>query len=68
MGREAPTYRTGYGVSLGMLWICGASCTALYVLVQRENRKRERGERDWRLQEGDADNLGDDHPAFRLTT
>jgi hypothetical protein len=68
LGREAPTYRTGYGVSLGMLWICGASCTALYVLVQRENRKRERGERDWRLQEGDADNMGDDHPAFRLTT
>ncbi|ORY12692.1 major facilitator superfamily domain-containing protein [Clohesyomyces aquaticus] len=66
--REAPRYRTGYGVSLGMLWICGAACTALFVLVKRENGKRERGERDYRLQGQDADNLGDDHPAFRLTT
>lgn len=65
---EAPLYRTGYGVSLGMLWICGMACTALFFLVKWENGKRERGERDGRLQEVDADNLGDDHPLFRLTT
>ncbi|CAG5148379.1 uncharacterized protein ALTATR162_LOCUS2192 [Alternaria atra] len=65
---EMPTYRTGYGVSLGMLWICGAACTALFFLVKWENAKRERGERDGRLQEVDADNLGDDHPMFRLTS
>jgi hypothetical protein len=53
---------------LGMLWICGAACTGLFWLAKRENRMRERGDRDWRLQEPDADNLGDDHPAFRLTT
>jgi hypothetical protein len=29
---------------------------------------REKGERDSRLREEDKDNLGDDHPAFRLTT
>jgi hypothetical protein len=68
LGNEAPTYKTGYGVSLGMLWICGAACTALYFLVKRENRLREKGERDSRLREEDKDNLGDDHPAFRLTT
>jgi hypothetical protein len=68
LGSEAPRYPTGYGVSLGMLWICGAACTALFWLVKRENRMRERGERDWRLSEVDADNLGDDHPSFRLTT
>ncbi|KAF1843935.1 MFS general substrate transporter [Cucurbitaria berberidis CBS 394.84] len=67
-GSEAPRYPTGYGVSLGMLWICGAACTGMYFLVNFENRKRERGERDSRLQEPDADNLGDDHPHFRLTT
>lgn len=67
-GSEAPLYPTGYGVSLGMLWICGAACTALFFLVKYENRKRERGERDSRLNEPDADNLGDDHPLFRLTT
>ncbi|KAF2868954.1 major facilitator superfamily domain-containing protein [Massariosphaeria phaeospora] len=66
--RESPTYRTGYGVSLGLLWICGVACTALFFLVRAENRKRDRGERDYRLSEADADNLGDDHPGFRLTT
>ncbi|OAK95178.1 MFS general substrate transporter [Phaeosphaeriaceae sp. SRC1lsM3a] len=68
LDREKPKYPTGYGVSLGMLWICGLACTGLFFLVKRENKKRERGDRDWRLQEADADNLGDDHPAFRLTT
>jgi MFS family permease len=68
LGREAPVYRTGYGVSLGLLWICGAACTVMVWIVGRENRRRERGERDWRLQEEDGDNLGDDHPGFRLTT
>lgn len=66
--REAPKYRTGYGVSLGMLWICGVSCTAMYFLARHENRRRDRGDRDHRLNDVDADNLGDDHPHFRLTT
>jgi hypothetical protein len=42
--REMPTYRTGYGVSLGMLWICGVACTGLFFLVRWENGKRGRGE------------------------
>ncbi|KAF2266179.1 MFS general substrate transporter [Lojkania enalia] len=68
LASEAPKYPTGYGVSLGMLWICGAACVSLFFLVKSENRKRDRGERDHRLEEEDADNLGDDHPHFRLTT
>ncbi|PVI07003.1 MFS general substrate transporter, partial [Periconia macrospinosa] len=64
--RESPGYKTGYGVSLGMLWICGIACVSLFFLVKWENAKRERGERDYRLSEVDADNLGDDHPQFRL--
>jgi hypothetical protein len=51
-----------------MLWICGAACSGLFFLAKRENKKRDRGDRDWRLQEVDADNLGDDHPTFRLVT
>jgi hypothetical protein len=33
-----------------------------------ENRKRERGERDWRLclPENERGNLGDDHPSVRF--
>jgi len=65
---EAPRYKTGYGVSLGMLWVSGAACTALFFFVKRENRMRCAGKRDWRLQEVDADNLGDDHPSFRMGT
>ncbi|PCD27071.1 hypothetical protein AU210_013486 [Fusarium oxysporum f. sp. radicis-cucumerinum] len=66
--REAPEYWTGLGVSLGMVWICGVSCTAFYFLAIRENKKRDRGERDHRLQGADADNLGDDHPHWRYAT
>ncbi|KAI0121318.1 major facilitator superfamily domain-containing protein [Xylariales sp. AK1849] len=65
---EAPVYWTGYGVSLGMLWISAAACTVLFLGVIRENKKRSRGERDRRLQEGELNNLGDDHPSFRFAT
>ncbi|KAF2169761.1 hypothetical protein M409DRAFT_64778 [Zasmidium cellare ATCC 36951] len=64
---EAPGYPTGYGVSLGLVWICAAACLTLLIGNILENRKRERGERDWRLEEEDADNLGDDHPHFRFS-
>lgn len=64
---EAPAYPTGYGVSLALAWLCGLACAALLFGVWRENRKRERGERDHRLEGDDADNLGDDHPHFRFT-
>ncbi|KAK8006106.1 tartrate transporter [Apiospora marii] len=65
---EQPAYWTGFGVSLGMLWVCAAACTWLYLGAKRENRRRDRSERDWRLTEPDADNLGDDHPSWRLAT
>lgn len=65
---EQPRYWTGFGVSLAMLWVCAAACTGLYLGARRENRRRDRGERDWRLGEPDADNLGDDHPSWRLAT
>ncbi|KAK0658117.1 putative transporter [Lasiodiplodia hormozganensis] len=66
---EAPHYRTGYGTSLGLLWVCAVMCTVLFFGVTRENRKRDRGERDYRLENDiDKDNLGDDHPHFRFAT
>jgi MFS family permease len=66
--REAPQYWTGYGVSLGMVWVCGISCTLLYILAIRENKKRDRGERDYRLELPDVTNMGDDHPHWRYAT
>ncbi|KAF2096543.1 MFS general substrate transporter [Rhizodiscina lignyota] len=68
LAREAPKYPTGYGVSLGFLWMCAICCTILFFGLKWENKKRDRGERDHRLQEPDADNLGDDHPHFRFTS
>ncbi|RWA07634.1 hypothetical protein EKO27_g7470 [Xylaria grammica] len=65
---EAPQFRTGYGVSLGFLGICAVASTVLFVGVKRENEKRDRGERDYRLEKEDVHNLGDDHPHWRFTT
>ena len=64
---QAPAYKVGYGVSLGLIWMCAIACIVLLLGVRAENRKRERGARDWRLASDDADNLGDDHPHFRFT-
>ena len=67
---EAPRYPTGYGVSLGLMWICGLASTVFLGVLIRENRLREKGARDWRLTELDEEevrNLGDDHPSFRFT-
>ncbi|KAM0709966.1 hypothetical protein Q7P35_002328 [Cladosporium inversicolor] len=64
---QAPHYTVGYGTSLGLLWMCAAACVVLLLGVRAENKKRDRGERDWRLNGPDADNLGDDHPHFRFT-
>ncbi|GAB7357005.1 hypothetical protein MBLNU459_g7834t1 [Dothideomycetes sp. NU459] len=65
---QAPRYKTGYGTSLGLICICGVACTAFFLGVRAENRKRDRGERDQRLEEPDVDNMGDDHPDFRFTS
>jgi MFS family permease len=67
LGKERPYYHTGYGTALGLLWVTALSCTVLLIGVTLENRKRDRGERDYRLEEEDADNLGDDHPHFRFS-
>ncbi|EAW07665.1 allantoate permease family MFS transporter [Aspergillus clavatus NRRL 1] len=66
---EAPRYRTGYGVSLGMTWVCGIACASFLAYLARENRARNAGKRDWRLglPREEVENLGDDHPSFRFT-
>lgn len=64
---ERPWYRTGYGTSLGLMWLCALSCTLMFVGVILENRKRDRGGRDYRYNDPDLDNMGDDHPDFRFS-
>lgn len=64
---EHPEYPTGFGVSLGLLWVCAIASAIFVVGVRRENKRRDAGERDWRLEGAEGDNLGDDHPRFRYT-
>ena len=65
---EAPTYPTGYGVSLGLLYVSLVAAVVMLVGLRLENSKRERGGRDSRynLPEEEKNNLGDDHPRFRF--
>lgn len=64
---QKPTYKIGYGVSLGLQWLCGIACTAFFIGLMIENKKRDEGKRDYRLAlpKEEVENLGDDHPTFR---
>ncbi|KAF2148244.1 transmembrane transporter [Myriangium duriaei CBS 260.36] len=69
MAKYAPRYFVGYGVVLGLLALCGVVSTLFALGLVRENRMRDQGLRDHRLQLGEEEreNLGDDHPSFRFT-
>lgn len=65
---EAPHYPKGFGTSMGMLGLCGIMATVMFFGLKAENKKRDAGGRDYRYEERDLDNMGDDHPTFRFTT
>ncbi|GAB7352783.1 hypothetical protein MBLNU459_g3405t1 [Dothideomycetes sp. NU459] len=65
--KQAPYYKTGYSVALALLLNTGLFATIFLFLLKRENKKRDAGARDGRLNLSDADNLGDDHPSFRFS-
>lgn len=69
LSSEAPLYYTGYGVSLGLVWLCGMSTVIFFCLLWRENKQRAQGKRDFMLSLNpeEVDNLGDAHPHFRFT-
>lgn len=69
LSSEAPTYPTGFGVSLALVWVCGLSCMAFFLYLLRENRLRDQGKRGYLydLPREALDNIGDDHPNFRFT-
>lgn len=68
LSREAPTFLTGYAVSFAFIGLEVLLCTGYLLGLKRENKKRDFGERDWRLSlpQDEIDNLGDDHPEFRF--
>jgi hypothetical protein len=65
---SAPRYTVGYSVSLGMMLLCGIMSTVFAVGVVMENKKRDEGKRDYRLNLDPSvvDNMGDDDPRFRF--
>ena len=65
--KDKPDYTTGHFINLGMLVLSLALATTHILYVKWENRKRENGGRDYRLDEGDEGMLGYKHPSFRYT-
>lgn len=53
-----------------LIVLCGGMALTMFFGIKAENRKRDRGGRDYRFTEeaADLDNMGDDHPHFRFTT
>ncbi|KAJ9617269.1 hypothetical protein H2200_000990 [Cladophialophora chaetospira] len=66
---QAPEYPLGYGLGLGLQWVCVVAATIFFFLLRRENKIRDNGGRDdrYNLPDAERNNLGDDHPAFRFT-
>lgn len=67
--KEKPYYPVGFGVSLALVWLCGISALLFLLMIWMENRRRDEGKRDYRLNAApeQLENLGDDHPSFRYT-
>lgn len=66
---QAPRFVMGYGVALGFVCVHAILATVFMAGLMRENHRRDRGERDYRLDlpTEDLNNLGDDHPTFRFS-
>lgn len=67
--KEEPHYPVGFGTALGFLGLTIVTSTIFYIGLHLENKKRDRGGRDYRYQEEESEltNMGDDHPRFRYT-
>jgi MFS family permease len=63
-----PPFTRPYGAGLALMACCFLFSCAYYFGLKRENAKRDRGERDYRLQYSleKLKNMGDDHPSFRF--
>ncbi|KAK3994184.1 putative transporter [Cladorrhinum sp. PSN332] len=67
LGRDAPKYALGHSISVGALVITLLLTGVQIAYLRWENKKRDRGERDVRLLEGNMHRLGHRHPSFRYT-
>lgn len=72
---DAPRYVRGYSIALSMVGVALFSCTAYFLAVTMENKKRDRGTSKWsdvdeyeRLSEGERATRGDLAPHYRYMT
>ncbi|BBN18170.1 MFS transporter, ACS family, DAL5 transporter family protein [Marchantia polymorpha subsp. ruderalis] len=68
--RDAPHYLLGHTVVVVYLVIALSACVVFWIALAAENRKRDRGERKYRIKTGTEQEkleLGDMHPDFRYT-
>ncbi|KAK5937723.1 hypothetical protein PMZ80_009852 [Knufia obscura] len=66
---QAPRYPLGFGMGLGFLWMCVGCAVVFLLFLMRENKLRDAGKRNDRLQLPTEvqNNLGDEHPSFRFS-
>lgn len=62
-----PRFITGHAINIGMLGLALILTTTNIVYCKWENRMRETGRRDHRLQEEPEEMLGYRHPQFKYT-
>ncbi|KAL8787727.1 MAG: hypothetical protein Q9213_002047 [Squamulea squamosa] len=67
LGKDKSDYATGHFINVGMLVLSLCLSTTNILYVKWENRKREKGGRDYRLNGRDEGMLGYQHPSFRYT-
>ncbi|KAI1340444.1 major facilitator superfamily domain-containing protein [Xylariaceae sp. FL0016] len=67
LSKDAPNYVLGHSICLGALVLCFLIICLQMTYIWLENRKRDKGDRDHRLGEGNEDRLGHRHPHFRYT-
>ncbi|KAG6552270.1 hypothetical protein Mapa_006121 [Marchantia paleacea] len=68
--RDAPHYLLGHTVVMVYLLVSVSACVVFWLALGAENRKRDRGERKYRIKTGTEQEkleLGDMHPEFRYT-
>ena len=65
--RHRPDFVLGHSINIGALVLCIITILCGIFYCKWENAKRDRGERDYLLNEGDQSLLGDRHPHFRYT-
>ncbi|TPX16106.1 uncharacterized protein E0L32_004101 [Thyridium curvatum] len=66
--QDKPEYKLGHGLTMAFVFCSGCLFAATCYFLRRENKKRDRGERDYVLEGKTPDQiarLGDYHPEYR---